>query len=462
METSKTYQFTCMNPKAAFYILGGFLGMFVWFFFIDVFPFWLLIPLIFAMPVIGVILAVRKNKIQEEIKLYDTYLVSAHYGKIAFKDITQAEPRAIKNISLKLYLAHRRAISWTAKSLDSKNKDTKALASFIQGLNAAFDQYVKSKETTEDKATLTTETKKDAIQESEEKTVLQGLEKAQNRKGIGKKTAIPAGILTLVIALAIYLQNDVLPKWEQQRNRKEMAPIREAVSQHMSHTASLKDSVRKVVNAYTEANGPYLLWSNDTTAQLRYVPIIKLHQSKTGIVSLVNTELSDQLETFLAKPDSVPWAMAMENERTSFYLKTRWPAFKDTAATYFYLGLEDATVKVPNPNYDPRFSGHRIPDSVSFQSVIPILLHNKQFMKKEIDLNMAVPLKFLQKHSSTTHFYVAARVGEGRMTQALFRRILTIIQTNMVHQFKIDTVGYQLNVFNKKDTDRRSNPQAEQ
>src|SRR5699024_92893 len=153
----------------------------------------------------------------------------------------------------------------------------------------------------------------------------------KNKNAGNAKTIL---LIFVGILLAFYgLFKIYAPKWEQQRNEREMAPIREALSNHMNRTASLEDSVHQVIQEHMKANGPYLLWSNDTTAQLKYVPIMQMHPSKTGIVSLVNTKLSDQLETFFAKPDSVPWAMAKKYERPSFYLTTRWPTLKVNTPT---------------------------------------------------------------------------------------------------------------------------------
>lgn len=449
---NKTFVFTTQNPKASRYLLICLLS-FVSIDGLSFLPIWALIVLMFGSMLLGFVLFNRHAKAIEKITLYEDHLDSEIFGSVYYETIISARSVTIDTgEGLRLKLQSKKKVWWKALK-------TEELAIYDAFVNALAEAVSHADLSQIKNGHLKTHDRQEVSFNQEEETPTEEPQPLVEKASVGEEisqvqhknqNAGNAKTILLIfvgILLAFYgLFKIYAPKWEQQRNEREISTLRQGMMDDWDKKANLQDSVPQIIHQYAHAHGPYYLYTNDATAKVIYLPRLRIEQKQQrGVVSLVADDgRSEKLKAFLDRPDSMPWDVSIENRYTSFRLLDNIMDTyfsKDSAATYIYLGIMNLKAD-SSQLYDKENKAF----TVDFSNGSVVALHLEDDLKAPI-AQKAVPfLEFLEKNPKTSRLYVAAREGEGQMDKPLFEKLIEILKEGLVYR-NIDTTTFVTETF---------------
>lgn len=457
---NRTFIFTSQNPKASRYLLICLLSFIMPFGVSFLNPILLMTVVVGALT-LGFVLFSRHTKAPEKIKLYDSYLHSEIFGEIYYEDIVSAKPVVIDTgRGLRLKLNKGKKAWWLAL----KKEENPEYEAFVAALSEAVSHLTFSENTVlhqqkevrsvqldsdvtiEREKNKKAQPKTDRVQNSSPEIELELRNVQRKNKGSRKNTAIISGLTLLVLAL-LGLFKVYAPRWEQSRNEKERQMIGQGLALQQEKKANLMDSAQALIREYTDKNGPYFLYSNDSTATLRYLPVIQFNNpSSGGIKSLVLDDRPEKLKAFLANPDSASWAIALKTSDQAFYQTDAYTLGDRNLETKIYFTLTNKKVFVSAPVSYSGTGGEQVLDSIPLQLEFAVSLDTKGDLSKAIQEGLNVLKPYLRKHPESMNFFLAARQGEGRMDKDLFEKAERILKVQLA-KMQVDTSGFKEKIF---------------
>lgn len=444
MHNTTSYQFKCLRPRAFWYLPLCFIGI----------PFILLLPenapmpaffsVILAPMVIAFVLIARKINRQERIELRDSYLKSRLFGQVGLADI-QSASSSIWASSPNLYLKLKdgRKIGWSPGAALNQNRNKKDLSEFI----AAFDRLIqhqagasaepaylrKSPPFASQQAPIPATDKPPVAPDNGQVSKLRlDLQAVKKKNRTMQKIAIPAG---LVFGVLMYVHEVVLPGIQKHKNDQ----IREILRHGRQHNKEMEDRAIAFAYRYSRLHGPYYLYSNDSTAYIRYLPTVFTEKSGDALAE------NDKLTTRMTSPDSQQWNMYAYNGISVYRFGKSNLNIRDSTRTYLYLTVTDPAKQLHNPYGNPKRT-----DSLGFLISLAIPVYNVDSLQTYLDAGTHGELKLalflIRQAPRNAKLYMAAREGEGRMNQALFEKATSILKKEL-SELQIDTARFNTRQF---------------
>ncbi|HEY0297598.1 MAG TPA: hypothetical protein VGB84_00120 [Arachidicoccus sp.] len=427
----KTYSFKFNNIKAMRYLPLSFAGIpFISLLDTDVtvalFMIIILLPMLVAF-----IIIFKKMSVRDEIIIGDSYLDSAYYGRINFdeiKKVSSSDMWGKPNLIIKLQ--NGRKCRWIPVSTLKSNKNVQALQAFIDCFSDALH-----KKTTSPAQTIITDNAEEKIDLKEE------LESVKTKNSKVSKFAVPA---TLGLALIGFARTCIMPKIEQHKNDE----VRNMFQEGLEENNDLKNEAVDLIKKYQHKYGPFYLFTNDTSAVIKYIPRIEPPDGYEGPLSYEFE--NDSLRKLLAHPDSMRWNMTIATkDGNSCMLKKGLLNTDDSTDTYVYLTENIPDIKVTN-----EISGLNDtvsePDSLPAQLSFAVPLYKNKSIGENLNdgvIGYDMFMSLITHHSATAKLYMAAQDKEGKMDDVLFKKVVAELKKTLGRQ-GADTTVFFIKEFN--------------
>lgn len=204
-----------------------------------------------------------------------------------------------------------------------------------------------------------------------------------------------------------------------------------------------------VLEKLVRKSGPYFLYTNDTSANLRLLPNLDM-DNPIGIAAFKYVNANKSLRAFIDHPDSARLNLyIISRENAMGRLLRSGPDRYDSTRNYLFFRAYDPTLTVPF-SVRNKTSMEDTVVSKAFDVIRRIRIDDPAALNKAISgafPGMAMMLANVKLRPLSYKIYLAARTGPG-MDEALFRKAMMELnkQMNAAH---VDTTAFRLKIFNK-------------